>query len=53
MAGCAEVKIGGALLLAQADCAPVGMRDVVALLALGLIVSVVLWAMQGREARIR
>lgn len=47
---CAEVKIGGALLLAQADCAPVGMRDVMALLALALVVSVVLWAMQGREA---
>lgn len=48
---CAEVKIGGALLLAQADCVPVGLRDVMALLALALVVSVVLWAMQGREAR--
>lgn len=46
---CAEVKIGGAMLLAQADCAPVGVRDVVALLALALVVSVVLWAMQGLE----
>lgn len=51
MTGCAEVKIGGALLLAQADCAPVGMRDVVALLALALVVSVALWVMQGREAQ--
>jgi hypothetical protein len=48
---CAEVKIGGAMLLAQADCAPVGVRDVVALLALALVVSVVLWAMQGAEER--
>lgn len=48
---CAEVKIGGSLLLAQADCAPVGLRDVVVLLALALAVSVVLWAMQGMEER--
>jgi hypothetical protein len=48
---CAEVKIGGAMLLAQADCAPVGLRDVVVLLALALVVSVVLWAMQGLEER--
>lgn len=48
---CAEVKIGGAMLLAQADCAPAGFRDVVALLALALVVSVVLWAMQGLEER--
>lgn len=48
---CAEVKIGGSMLVAQADCAPVGVRDVAALLALALVVSVVLWAMQGRETR--
>ena len=46
---CAEVRVGGSLLLAQADCAPVGLRDVVALLALALVVSVMLWAMQGLE----
>ena len=39
------------MLVAQADCAPVGMRDVVALLALALVWSVVLWAMQGVEER--
>lgn len=48
---CAEVKVGGAMLLAQADCTPVGLRDVVALLALALVVSVVLWAMQGIQER--
>lgn len=47
---CAEVKIGGALLLAQADCAPVGMRDLMVWLALALVVSVVLWALEGMEA---
>ena len=40
------------MLLAQADCAAVGVRDVVALLALALVWSAVLWAMQGdREMR--
>jgi hypothetical protein len=48
---CAEVKIGGAMLLAQADCAPVGLRDVVVLLALALVWSALLWAMQGVEER--
>lgn len=48
---CADVKIGGAMLVAQADCTPVGLRDVAALLALALVVSVVLWAMQGVEER--
>lgn len=47
---CAEVKIGGGLLLAQADCAPVGMRDLMVWLALALVVSVVLWALEGMEA---
>lgn len=46
---CAEVKVGSVMLLAQADCAPVGLRDVVVLLALALVWSVMLWAMQGQE----
>lgn len=46
---CAEVRLGGSMLLAQADCTPVGLRDVVALLALAFVWSVVLWAMQGKE----
>lgn len=42
MGGCAEAKIGGALLLAQADCTPASMMDALALIALALVLTLIL-----------
>lgn len=48
---CAEVKIGGALLLAQADCAPVALRDVVLWVALAMILWLAMDALEGAQGR--
>lgn len=47
MSSCHEARAGHALLLAQADCTPVGVVDVAALLLIALLWSVVLWAMRS------
>jgi len=52
MSACHEARAGHTLLLAQADCTPVGVVDVAALLLMALLLmallwSVVLWAMRS------
>lgn len=51
MSGCAEVKIGGAMLLAQADCAPVGLRDAVLWVALAMALMLAMDVIEGAQGR--
>lgn len=49
---CAEVKIGGSMLVAQADCAPLGLRDVVLCVALAMALMLALDALDGARGRL-
>lgn len=53
MSSCAEVKVGGAMLFAQADCAPLTVRDVMVWLALALMLTLAVDALADARGRTR